>query len=399
MCNASNHSPSCTCGFGGDGHKGRNYAGNGVLSFSNSSTNYRHNFDNFGFDRQYHAFVGGFVNPNATCPVCGELVFFYQSENGGRVFFDELGPPWTKHPCTDNSKDSFKKTKNDFFNIYNINTVTKTTSTATTFLSKQIFYTSSLDSNSWYSGGWRPFSISSVSVIYGNFTKIEGIFENVKLELYVKNFDIDADKIKKLPVHLKKLDAFRFELSTFDFNFEEIRRIIFLKLKMADSESINTSDKYLFQLNPNKRQKIFLTQKLFSIPEYLINLIKNDSNKPCTYHEIALFLLKNKNSWNGYNADVLTDIIFNYVGSGKITYDFHDKCYLTNDGVFSFPIQELNRIESLDFNKVKLWKKSLNLQESKSKNNKYTRKYIAAFSILKLREDFFVEVELEKLDI
>src|SRR5688572_32397319 len=34
-----------------------------------------------------------FVNPNASCPVCGERVFFYQSILGGRVFFDELGPP------------------------------------------------------------------------------------------------------------------------------------------------------------------------------------------------------------------------------------------------------------------------------------------------------------------
>src|SRR6266542_5861006 len=43
-----------------------------------------------------------YVNPNAHCPVCGEQVFFYQSEYGGRVFFDELGPPWPKHPCTYN---------------------------------------------------------------------------------------------------------------------------------------------------------------------------------------------------------------------------------------------------------------------------------------------------------
>jgi hypothetical protein len=43
-----------------------------------------------------------FTIPNATCPVCGASVFFYQSPTGGRVFFDELGPPWPKHPCTDN---------------------------------------------------------------------------------------------------------------------------------------------------------------------------------------------------------------------------------------------------------------------------------------------------------
>lgn len=42
-----------------------------------------------------------YVNPNARCPECGVAVFFYQSPYGGRVFFDDLGPPWPKHPCTD----------------------------------------------------------------------------------------------------------------------------------------------------------------------------------------------------------------------------------------------------------------------------------------------------------
>ena len=31
-------------------------------------------------------------------------MFFYRSPYDGRVFFDELGPPWPKHPCTDNSE-------------------------------------------------------------------------------------------------------------------------------------------------------------------------------------------------------------------------------------------------------------------------------------------------------
>lgn len=42
-----------------------------------------------------------FTIPNAACPVCGARVFFYQNEHGSRVFFDSLGPPWPKHPCTD----------------------------------------------------------------------------------------------------------------------------------------------------------------------------------------------------------------------------------------------------------------------------------------------------------
>jgi hypothetical protein len=48
--------------------------------------------------------VQSYVNPNAHCPVCGEIVFFYQSPYGGRVYFDDLGWPWPKHPCTDNPR-------------------------------------------------------------------------------------------------------------------------------------------------------------------------------------------------------------------------------------------------------------------------------------------------------
>jgi hypothetical protein len=32
--------------------------------------------------------------------VCRAPVFYYQSPSGGRVFFDHLGHPWPKHPCT-----------------------------------------------------------------------------------------------------------------------------------------------------------------------------------------------------------------------------------------------------------------------------------------------------------
>lgn len=35
--------------------------------------------------------------------MCGAEVFFYSNELGSRVYFDDLGPPWPKHPCTDTS--------------------------------------------------------------------------------------------------------------------------------------------------------------------------------------------------------------------------------------------------------------------------------------------------------
>lgn len=50
------------------------------------------------------ATVASYVNPNAHCPVCRKQVFYYQSPHGGRVFFDNLGWPWEKHPCTDNPR-------------------------------------------------------------------------------------------------------------------------------------------------------------------------------------------------------------------------------------------------------------------------------------------------------
>ena len=87
MCNAHNHPPGCTCGFGGEGHLGRR-TGSTVSSYF------------YDMPRIRPAYAS-YVNPNARCPVCGDVVFFYQSPDGGRVFFDELGPPWPKHPCTD----------------------------------------------------------------------------------------------------------------------------------------------------------------------------------------------------------------------------------------------------------------------------------------------------------
>ena len=39
--------------------------------------------------------------PNATCPVCEEAVWFFRNKDGGCAYFDEIGKPWTKHPCMD----------------------------------------------------------------------------------------------------------------------------------------------------------------------------------------------------------------------------------------------------------------------------------------------------------
>jgi hypothetical protein len=98
MCNAWNHPADCNCGWGGDGHFGGGgfggYGGGGGSTF-------RSTFDGEVFEFPFVTYPS-YVNPNARCPVCGADVYFYQYPYGGRVFFDDLGPPWPKHPCTDN---------------------------------------------------------------------------------------------------------------------------------------------------------------------------------------------------------------------------------------------------------------------------------------------------------
>ncbi len=82
--------PSGSCRGRGGGYGG----GSGYSSF-------RSTHDGEIFEFPFITYPS-YVNPNARCPVCAASVFFYQSPYGGRVFFDELRPPWPKHPCTDN---------------------------------------------------------------------------------------------------------------------------------------------------------------------------------------------------------------------------------------------------------------------------------------------------------
>jgi len=99
MCNAYYHPPDCRCGFGGEGHLGGDYVQYGYGKADSRDFNLIH-INSFLFDRNEKK---NYFVKNSCCPVCGDEVYFYKSENGGRVFFDELGPPWPKHPCTDTS--------------------------------------------------------------------------------------------------------------------------------------------------------------------------------------------------------------------------------------------------------------------------------------------------------
>lgn len=89
MCNAWNHHPSCTCGWGGEGHLGQTNWRN-VEPASSIPTNALWSYE-------YSC-----CNPSL-CPVCGDDVFFIR-HNGGCVWVDELGWPWPKHPCMSEEK-------------------------------------------------------------------------------------------------------------------------------------------------------------------------------------------------------------------------------------------------------------------------------------------------------
>jgi hypothetical protein len=89
MCNAHNHPPDCTCGWGGDGHLGQSADFGRAIFFTGD----------WYFDGRRHCWrhAEDFCRPTR-CPRCGDDVYFVR-HNGGSVWFDELGWPWPKHGC------------------------------------------------------------------------------------------------------------------------------------------------------------------------------------------------------------------------------------------------------------------------------------------------------------
>ena len=99
-----NHYPWCTCGWCVKFGRGRSSSANVMSPYAVRSYFDRYSARRFLQEHGAHrSSTACFVAPNARCPVCQEQVFYYQNAAGSRVFFDELSPPWSKHPCTDTS--------------------------------------------------------------------------------------------------------------------------------------------------------------------------------------------------------------------------------------------------------------------------------------------------------
>lgn len=97
-CNAYNHPPGCDCGFGGEFGCSAS-----ELAFWRSLYELRPHDDDLPTIQFYDVPIQqDFVKQvtfNTTCPVCGDPCYYYANEFGSKVWFDELGVPWTKHPC------------------------------------------------------------------------------------------------------------------------------------------------------------------------------------------------------------------------------------------------------------------------------------------------------------
>ncbi|GKQ46271.1 hypothetical protein [Pseudomonas syringae] len=180
MSNAWNHPKNCSCGWGYDGHTGRSTNAFSAAVIQNGWL--------ISLTNIYHSYV----NPNASCPVCGGAVFFYQSATGGRVFFDELGPPWPKHPCTDtNSRPGAAPPSSRTagqLNVYD-----------------------------WQRAGWQPFVIESVVGIDKDYLKLTGVRQGLHLSLYLRRVVTHHQHQQVLSehnlAHIRALSGTHFQLS------------------------------------------------------------------------------------------------------------------------------------------------------------------------------------------
>jgi hypothetical protein len=108
-----NHYPSCRCGWCvGGGNRG-SHSNPTPKKPARPAYSEQEKHDAKQTLNSYGAssYSRCFVNPNAVCPVCGQSVYFYSNSFGSRVFFDELGKPWTKHPCTDSERTTSSAVK------------------------------------------------------------------------------------------------------------------------------------------------------------------------------------------------------------------------------------------------------------------------------------------------
>jgi hypothetical protein len=209
MCNAWNHPQECRCGWGGDGHTGKRLDGAHYTQWVPPL--------DFSFE--------SYTRPNASCPACGQPVFFYSSPDGGRVFFDELGPPWPKHPCTDN------------------------TSAPARFRGKSNNSLKCGVESQWLKDGWMPIQLRHDIEVDKYFARLHVIFRNEEADFYLRKSALTKYGRRvsingNLPAHLKEIADGAFELSMLDTFARPFRVLCYASLASArDHEPVPTPKK------------------------------------------------------------------------------------------------------------------------------------------------------------
>ena len=80
-CNGFNHAKDCQCNFRGGHPRSRPPVWRGWKR------------------RAVKRYLSG---PNAACPECHAPVYYIPGPKGGGAYYNQLGPPWPKHACTNN---------------------------------------------------------------------------------------------------------------------------------------------------------------------------------------------------------------------------------------------------------------------------------------------------------
>ena len=184
-CNAYNHRSGCDCGWGGA------FYGLGL----SSGVSY------WGRNENY-------TNPNARCPRCGALVFFYRSPDGGSVYFDDLGPPWPKHPCMDGGERTLSPRRANH----------------------------GVASPSWLAGGWHPLPCDGIEIFKADarLIAISVSMGDVRMHLLAKK---QTASIKAhSPMLWRRKDGMRghYEISTVDHSSSGFQEVRFNAFSSAD---------------------------------------------------------------------------------------------------------------------------------------------------------------------
>lgn len=155
-CNGFNHQKDCTCHFGG-GHP---------LSRPPRWTGWR--------PRSIRRLL---KKANAKCPECRAEVYYLPFRNGGGAYFDKLGPPWPKHPCTDDTKRYSPYTKSGKPRL----TVKPTEFEET---------------------GWLPFILRNVE-FFSVGTIIHGVALDNPTVLHFGTRNVNLDLDRQRPIHFR----------------------------------------------------------------------------------------------------------------------------------------------------------------------------------------------------